>query len=415
MQWSPQQDRALGAVAKWLQARDKPYFYLGGYAGTGKTTLARHLAQGVDGTVLYGAYTGKAAHVLRSKGCYGASTLHSLIYQPKDKSRARLRELEQRLVGLTSELRAENAADYDVDSHPEVQELTTATAEERDNLSQPAFALNPESSVLDADLLVVDECSMVGGRMGEDLLSFGTPILVLGDPAQLPPVGEGAFFTGAEPDFMLTEIHRQARDNPIIAMATDVREGRPLQPGTYGDSAVVHRTLMKPEDPVAADQILVGRNKTRRACNRRIRELRGLGPDWTPVPGDKLVCLRNDHDLGLLNGSLWSVNDVGGVDDDKVIMTLETLDGVGEGQVGVEAWAHHFRGDSQDDMPAWWDRKNASEFDFGYALTVHKAQGSQWDHVLLFDESRVFRNDADRWLYTGITRAAESVVVVRGL
>lgn len=413
MQWSPQQDAALTTVAKWLRDQSSPIFYLAGFAGTGKTTLARHLAQGVEGQVLFGAYTGKAAHVLRQKGCPSASTLHSLIYLPKDKSRQALRELEQSLMELVGQLRMENAEDYDVYGHPQVRTLQARMDEEREKLSQPAFALNPESAVQDADLLVVDECSMVGGRMGEDLLSFGTPILVLGDPAQLPPVGEGGFFTGREPDFMLTEIHRQARDNPIVALATDVREGRGLKAGTYGDSAVLSRQFLKPEDPLAADQILVGRNRTRRACNRRVRELLGLGPDWTPAPSDKLVCLRNDHDLGLLNGSLWNVAGVAGVEDEKVVMTLESLDGVGAGQVDVQAIRHHFRGDP--DLPPWWERKESSEFDYGYALTVHKAQGSQWDRVLLFDESRVFREDAAKWLYTGITRAAESVVVVRGL
>src|ERR1041385_1883895 len=84
--FSPQQDAALKAVAEWLKAKpgrgQTPLvFRLFGYAGTGKTTLARHIAEGVDGKVLCAAFTGKAALVMRSKGCEGASTIHSLIYK----------------------------------------------------------------------------------------------------------------------------------------------------------------------------------------------------------------------------------------------------------------------------------------------------------------------------------------------
>lgn len=411
MEWSPQQDAALKAVDAWLKKAEAQVFYLAGYAGTGKTTLARHFASHARGVVLFAAYTGKAAHVLRQKGCIGASTLHSLIYIAKDKSRERLRELERDLIARIDQLRADDP-DVNIEEDSEVQRLQSEVQDERNELSRPAFRLNPESYLRDASLLVVDECSMVGGDMGEDILSFGKPVLVLGDPAQLPPVGSGGFFTERDPDVMLTEIHRQARDNPIIALATDVRNEKGLVQGSYGSSAVIHRSDLNEHDPLYHDQILVGRNKTRHACNDRVRELSGIGDDWFPVPGDKLVCLRNDHDLGLLNGSLWTTSDIGNYADDRVTMTVDSLDGVGEGQVTVEAWAQPFRGEELD-IP-WWERKEAAEFAYGYALTVHKAQGSQWDSVLLFDESGVFRGDAARWLYTGITRAAEKITIVRG-
>ena len=99
MQWAPQQDDALKAVKVWLNGGDKQVFRLFGYAGTGKTTLARHFAEGIEGSTLFGAYTGKAAYVLRQKGCPAATTIHSLIYHPRDKSQARLRDLERLLIG----------------------------------------------------------------------------------------------------------------------------------------------------------------------------------------------------------------------------------------------------------------------------------------------------------------------------
>ena len=124
---------------------------------------------------------------------------------------------------------------------------------------------------------------MVDEKLGRDLLSFGTPVLVLGDPGQLPPVkageGGGGYFTEAEPDVMLTEIHRQARDNPIIALAQTVREGGRPDYGRYGESRVIGRDDIDAEQVLAADQVLVGRNRTRQLYNRRIRALKGFdGP-----------------------------------------------------------------------------------------------------------------------------------------
>lgn len=408
MLWAPEQDNALKSVDTWL--RDKsadPVFRLFGYAGTGKTTLTRHFAEGLGDRVLFAAYTGKAAHVLRSKGCSGASTIHSLIYHTKEKGRARLRDLEQSLVDLMQQLRSEGMVDTQINEHKRVHDLKKLIEDERKSLSRPTFTLNPDSVVKDAKLVIIDECSMVDSRMGEDLLSFGTKVLVLGDPAQLPPVMGGGFFTeGKPPNVMLTDIHRQAKDNPIIAMATKVRNQESLSLGNYGDSSVVDK--IEPAEATAADQILVGKNATRHNSNRRVRTLRNIVEPY-PIAGDKLVCLRNNHDKGLLNGAIWYVDDVGDRDDERIRMTLSPEDG--DLPLDVEAHMHHFMGKG-DSLP-WWERKEAEEFDYGYALTVHKSQGSQWDNVLLFDESHVFRDDRWKWLYTGITRAAKSIKIAR--
>src|SRR3954463_1748797 len=223
--FTPHQDAALQAVAAWLKAKPgqggtPQTFRLFGYAGTGKTTLVRHLAEAVDGKVLFAAFTGKAALVMRSKGCERASTIHSLIYKTRE-------------------------------SGEEV----------------PSFDLWDESPAAKASLIVIDECSMVDAELGRDLLSFGVPVLVLGDPAQLPPIQGGGFFPEAEPDAMLTEVHRQAADDPIIHMSMAVREGERLEPGRYGESEVVRKAALDPARVLDADQALVGRNVTRRSYN----------------------------------------------------------------------------------------------------------------------------------------------------
>lgn len=408
--WSPQQDQALVAVDKWRRDPGSPQvFRLFGYAGTGKTTLARHLAEDINHP-LFAAFTGKAAHVLRTKGCNGASTIHSLIYHTKDKSRATLKEVEAQLAALLLDLRRGGATDEQVASHQRVRDLREMLQRERTHLSQPTFNLNPDSEVRDADLVIIDECSMVDGRMGEDLLSFGTKVLVLGDPAQLPPVMGGGFFTeDCEADIMLEEIHRQAAESPIIRLATEVRQGGRPQLGGDDACRVIDVEAVTKEIALGADQLLVGRNKTRTNYNRRMRSLLGRQRMDAPEPGDKLVCLRNNHEKGLLNGAVWHARDVGAVTEDRVFMEVEPEDG-GEA-LEVEAHRHHFT-DSEETM-AWWERREAEEFDYGYAMTVHKAQGSQWGNVLLFDESFVFRADRHRWLYTGITRAAERLTVVK--
>lgn len=142
--------------------------------------------------------------------------------------------------------------------------------------------------------------------MGRDLLSYGKPILVLGDPAQLPPVKSAGFFTNQDPDVMLTEIHRQAEGNPIIRMATAVREGRRLDYGEFGSSRVIRRGVLGDQEVLAASQILVGKNATRAAYNRRIRRMIGRAGDMPEVEG-RLVCLKNDRSAGIFNGGIFKV------------------------------------------------------------------------------------------------------------
>ncbi len=360
--WTPEQNQALIAVARWLETPSAPQvFRLFGFAGTGKSTLARHLAEHVAGDVAFAAFTGKAALVMRSKGCKDARTIHSLIYRATDSE-----------------------------------------------TEEPSFVLNDDSDAAHAKLIVIDECSMVDEELGRDLLSFGKKVLVLGDPAQLPPVKGGGFFTEAEPDVMLREVHRQAADNPIIRLSMAIRAGEGVEQGDYGETRIVRRDSLDPALVTGADQVLVGLNKTRRAYNARLRELRGFTGEL-PQSGDKLVCLRNNRKKGLLNGALFTVKSAGALRRGKVSMLVTPEDGEGVKFQRVGVIPQMFGAES--DIP-YALRKNSDEFDFGYALTVHKAQGSQWDDVTLFDESFAFREHRSRWLYTGVTRAAKRLTLV---
>ncbi|MGA0615918.1 ATP-dependent DNA helicase [Paracoccus sp. KR1-242] len=375
MHWSPQQAAALSSVSVWHQQcwselkigrpLSRPIMRVFGFAGTGKTTLARHFADGISGVTCYAAFTGKAALMMQRNGCADASTIHGLIYQVIER---------------------EDGSVY--------------------------FARNLDSPAKDASLIVVDECSMVDEEIGRDLLAFRVPILVLGDPAQLPPVNGAGFFTEAEPDVMLTEIHRQARDNPIIQLATAARCGDLIKHGEYGRSRVVERGTLEEEEVLAASQILVGKNATRRSYNARIRRL--LGRDGSfPEVGDRLVCLRNDKPCGIFNGGLFTVIDgMAKARGKHITMLVASDDFPHRAAISVKVRKEFF--DGEPDQINWKELKGTQQFDYGYVLTCHKAQGSQWPDVIVYDESGTFREEAKRWLYTAITRASDRLTLVTG-
>lgn len=373
MQLSVKQEQALKEVELWFKNKNKPIFRLFGYAGTGKTTLAKYFATTLGQGVRFAAYTGKAAQVLRSKGAHGASTIHSLIYRP---------------TGVT-----------EVDDDIKGQKI-----------GEPNFVLNRDSDLTKARLVVIDECSMVDEKLGRDLLSFGVPILVLGDPGQLPPIGGGGFFTNHTPDIQLEEIFRQAQDNRILYFSQLAREGKPLEYGEYGEVRIIERSALNAEMVLGVDQVLVGTHKTRRLYNKRIRELLGFS---TPLPsaGDKLVAQRNNAAKGLLNGSCWKVTQASILSTKPYMNLLIKAEDEPQKSAKVKLLKESFINPLTE--IAWQVKKRYDDFDYGYALTVHKAQGSQWDNVLLFDESYAFREEKEKWLYTAITRAAKTLTIVR--
>lgn len=368
LSFSPQQETAMDSVSHWLKndSGKKRIFRLFGYAGTGKTTIATHLAEGLDGDVVYAAFTGKAAMMMQQHGCAGATTIHRLIYQPEKQSNGHVK-----------------------------------------------FRLNRHSEVKDAALIVIDECSMVDATLARDLMSFKKPILALGDPAQLPPIDGAGYFTNAEPDAMLTEIHRQAKDSPVLRLATAVREGKPLDYGVYGTSRVVPNDSLSLEEILAADQLLVGRNVTRHHYNAGIRELLGR-KSHLPELGDRLVCLRNDHGLGIYNGGLFEVVSPPRETRFKptISMKVKSLDVSDSPEISVRVHPEFFAG--IENRLAEKDLLKTQQFGYGYALTVHKSQGSQWANVIIDDESGFLpENMRKRWLYTAITRASDRVTIVR--
>ncbi len=420
MEWAPQQQEAIDKVTAWYACGDAQVFRLFGYAGTGKTTLARHLVEQLGlRRVSYAAFTGKAAYVLRTKGCEDASTVHSLIYQPVEKVREHLEQLRAQLVESADP--AERAG------------LRAEIAHEQRKVDSPDWILKEESELDNTQLLVLDEVSMVGERMALDILSYGCKVLCLGDPAQLPPVDGAGYFINAPADHLLTDIHRSALNSPVTRLATTIRGSQPGQRdygirGRDGDSGRINRLTVA--DLLSFDQVLVGRNATRWQACHLLRALRGL-TGQRPVAGDRIICLANSSNADVFNGQQFDILDSGdGGREDRYHLTVRDDEGL---ERNLTAWAAGFA-DLEGEKQAKRDgRGSVIAATFAQAITTHKSQGSQWDNVLVVDEASVFYMAAyreaektlgpgvaaieghvngQRWLYTSVTRAAQRVVIV---
>lgn len=347
-------------------------FRLQGFAGSGKTTIAQHIVDEYGARrPLYCAPTNKAAKVLSSKiGC-GAISIHKAIYTPPD-------ELED---------------------------------------GELAWTLNPDGPAANADLIIVDEASMVGTKLGTDLSSFGRPILAIGDPGQLPPVKDTPYLCAGEPDFLLSKIHRQAEGNPIIALSRDIREGKKMTVGTMGDEVKIVRkgTVDIPE--ANPPQVIVGIHDTRFRITSAMRSMMGI-EDPLPVEGERLICVKNSEVHGdLINGQECTA--VSFTADQKEKGILNAVVDVEGQRVSCRSWdgpfEDHWKGRvirRQIGTTDYYQSLNNERFDFGWAITCHKAQGSQWDDVLVYDEGRIFREEAVRFRYTAVTRAAKTLTVV---
>lgn len=399
MEWTPEQNDALTRISEWFKSGESPRFSLGGYAGTGKTTLARHIAETLASEVKFGAFTGKAASVLRRKGCPGATTIHKLIYQPKGSiGESAVQDLQQ-LIQVEC---AKKNPDEDL-LRTWRKDLEKATSE-----TSAVFERKEEADIQSADLVIIDESSMVDHRMGQDLESYGIPVLYLGDPGQLPPVKGKAHLGPNDYDFVLKEIHRQAQDSAIIRLAHDIRNGDSIKLGDYGGGLVRIRRKADwdMELVMGADQVITGTNDSRKRITRAMRNFKGFTQVF-PLLGDKLICTQNDHERGFLNGVTCE-----SLSEGRLIGNIIYLDVEYEGlkrsglicnpgffQVPYGERTYFPKGDG------------IQQFDYGYCITGHKSQGSQWRHVVIADDKMRLQDKVQRrkWLYTVFTRAEEEL------
>lgn len=374
------QEQGLRIAIERYNAKE-PYTCIAGFAGTGKTTLIRFIVSALNihpENVAYCAYTGKAAMVLKEKGNENAMTCHRLLYHSK-----------QRKDGT--------------------------------------FFHVPKSSLpAGTKLVVVDEVSMVPKQIWELLLSHHIHVIACGDPFQLPPIGENNVILD-HPHIFLDEVMRQAQESEIIRLSMDIRAGRRPRPFRGTEINIVNKKEECTGMYAWADQIICGKNNTRFLVNRQYRhQILGYEDD-IPREGDKIVCLKNNWDIisaygdPLINGMIGTIQDFY-LDSDPYLETACYI---------------HFTPDNVDPKLGFLDyistdlklltsneesitKENfimiprtyhPEKFNYGYAITCHKSQGSEYNKVLLIEE--ILKGDMHaRWLYTGVTRAKEKLTLV---
>jgi exodeoxyribonuclease-5 len=258
------------------------------------------------------------------------------------------------------------------------------------------------------DLVAMDESSMLDARRYRDLLTFGASMLFAGDHGQLPPIQASAGVL-RRPDITLQKIHRQLADSPILQLAYAVRETGRL-PYKRFDKSVARLAASEPdwEWDYAADPdepILCWLNDTRVTYNRRVRRAMGFGPE--PEPGDRVICLQNNRSARIYNGMLGEISSIGPYSKDAYRARISLLDEdyVYDGLISTKQFGQP---EKLENVP-----RGIDQWDWGYALTVHKMQGSEADRVILLEErSRFGKRPDSRWLYTGITRARSGLAIL---
>jgi exodeoxyribonuclease-5 len=336
---------------------------LGGYAGTGKSTLVAELIRRLPGFRVC-AFTGKAANVLRRKGVE-ASTIHSLIYRPVE----------------------EEWVDEEGVPHRDVRWVKR----------------EPED--FDGEGFIVDESSMVSRDLYDDLLSYDLPIIFVGDHGQLPPVSAHDFNPMAAPDIRLETIHRHAGEIPRFAEF--VRQGHP--PADWCRHKGYSGTSVRFTPPCSLeavcrqggepDQVICAFNQKRIDLNVAWRKLHGLPAD-NLVPGERLICLQNDHERGIFNGQQGHIVSFDLLHERMVFHA----DGRDHAVRFMAEAFHELRTPPRDP-------DGRIPFDYAYAVTCHKAQGDEWDHVLVFEQHSTLWQP-ERWAYTAATRAREQLTWV---
>ena len=391
MELTKKQSEGLDIILKRHRNNEK-YTTVAGYAGTGKSTLVKFAIAALeveDDRVAYATYTGKAAEVLRKKGNAGACTLHKLLYE-----------------------------------HIPMQ---------------GGGFFRKKKPHLDVDVVVVDEVSMVPKSMIDLLLSHKVYIIFLGDPFQLPQIDkkeENGLLD--KPHIFLDEIMRQAAESEIIQLTMKIRNGEEIKPMRGNEVIVLPPNELTTGCLTWADQIICATNQTRLNMNSQMREL--LGYSGVPQDGERVICLRNywddcnddndslvngttgiirnpfesfrkipyfikndRHELPIIQGDFYPDGGIGAfesieMDKDMIMLGTPCVDWRVSYQLGKL-------------KPKYGDLV-PREFDFAYAITCHKAQGSEWDKVLVIEEKFPFdKTEHARWLYTACTRASEKLVL----
>jgi len=382
---SKDQDKALNQMLDFYASKnkDRDFLTLGGYAGTGKTTLISELRKEIDtinpkAKIAFCAFTGKAVQVLKNKLVQNQaiykkdeiSTIHSLIYRTIEDERGAV-------LGW----------------------------------------IKKELEEVDFDLIIVDEASMVDEKIWNDLKYYAIPIIAVGDHGQLPPIS-GDFNLMNTPEIKLENIHRQAEGNPIIQVSILARE-RGKIPHQKWDKNVFKVPTYEGheyfEDLFSSYNsetlVLCNFNNTRLRLNQSIRNHLGF-EGANPQKNDRVICLRNNHEKQIFNGMQGYIKYIKPKNELSYDVEIE-MDGSSKLYTGLISKDQFNSETTLNNINKSYKTQGLDLFDFGYALTVHKSQGSQAKKVILFEERNKHQSDDDfrRWLYTAVTRAEEKLII----
>lgn len=381
---------ALYDIENWWHSKNDQVFEISGAAGTGKTTLIKYFIERIGlemSDVAFVAFMGKAAMQMARSGL-PAQTIHSLIYD------------------------YEKVVDTDENGNILVYPSGKPKTKFQFTLKKKLFKK--------LKLLVLDEAGMVNKQIAQDLLSFGIPIIVLGDLNQLPPVIGEPFFL-KEPNVILTKIMRQAEDNPIIYLSQRVLNDEPLQYGSYGQSNIIRKSDMNDFLLKEADIVLTGTNNLRNEINTIFREnIYNIKKLDIPQIGEKIICRKNNWNR-CINDTIYMTNGMSGL---ISYIDMESFNGKSikldfqpdflnkKFKNVVVDYKRLFStpGKDYDNDPYSFTR---DQFEFAYAITVHLSQGSQYKNVVFLNERMRFsKDDYKRLQYTAITRAMDKITIV---
>lgn len=397
---SPDQVKASEAIIAHIGGQTGQVLTMGGYAGAGKTTtLAEAIRMaGNRPNIAFCAFSGKAASVLKAKleratalapGDY-VGTIHGLIYKPRHGNGG---------GGVLTD------TDIETDKAPVDRKPITGVQDQK-----MAFDLVDD---IDQKIIVVDEASMVNAEIFEDLKSFGRPIIAIGDHGQLPPVF-GSFNLMENPMIRLEKIHRQAEGDPIIEVSRLAREDGRIPIGVYGPGV---EKIQKTGSLAFASRIsretmvLCGMNTTRVWWNNFLRTRHGFASN-DPEIGERIICLKNNKDSEIYNGMTGTISGI--VAKGQHWYKMQAL--FDQGNI-YDGWCYKHQFGSVKTafnvpgMPAW---QVGDLFDWAWAMTVHKSQGSEANDVVVLEERMGMQSDDDwrRWLYTATTRSKKKLLVV---
>lgn len=386
------QEEGLKIAVQRHRAGEK-YTVISGYAGTGKSTLVKFIIEALDvekSRVCYATFTGKAAEVLRKKGNDNARTLHKLLY---------------------------------------------------DHFPRPGggFFRKPKAT-LEYDIVVIDEVSMAPKDMMDLLFTHRCYVICLGDPFQIPPIDKDKDNHLLDhPHVFLDEIMRQAAESEIIRLSMDIRNMKPLDNFMGEQVRVLSKRDFDPYMMTWADQVIAATNQTRKNLNAQMRQMYERGP--LPEEGDKIICLHNywedisDDGNALVNGTIGYLE----APIDRIVKVPPYTPVTKKSFEAIQATIRTGEGDAFSDLLLdknmlingektldWRDAYTLGkakqkigdivpkEIDYGYVITGHKAQGSEWDKVLVIEENFPFSPEEHaRWLYTAVTRASEKLVLLK--